>query len=202
MAIGGMAALIPNRRDPEASERAFAAVTADKRREAGDGFDGTWVAHPDVVATATAEFDSVLGKQPNQAFRRADEDLGDAAALLAVPGTPGQRTAAGLREAVEVALAYLESWFEGRGAAAIRGLMEDAATAEIARALVWQWAHHGATLDDGSTVSHDRLAEVLDEATGAPQGPAGDKAASVLRSLLGPSTPAPFLTLRAYSLLD
>ena len=203
MAIGGMAALIPNRRDPAASERALAAVTADKRREAGDGFDGTWVAHPDVVSTATAEFDAVLGDAPNQDFRRAGEDLGDAAALLAVPGTPGQRTPAGLQEAVEVALAYLQSWFEGRGAAAIRGLMEDAATAEIARTLVWQWAHHAATLDDGSTVTHERLADVLDEAAArSPRGPAGDKAATVLRSLLGPDTPAPFLTLRAYGLLD
>jgi malate synthase len=202
MAIGGMAALIPNRRDAEASQRALAAVASDKRREAGDGFDGTWVAHPDVVATAAAEFDAVLGTAPNQLSARAAEPLGDAGVLLAVQGTPGQRTAAGLQEAIEVSLLYLTSWFDGRGAAAIRGLMEDAATAEIARSLVWHWAHLGAALDDGSTVDRARLLATVDAfAAQQPISDSGLKAVTTLTGLLSADAAAPFLTLDAYAQL-
>ena len=143
-AMGGMAAVIPSRRDEEANRRAYAAVREDKRREAGDGFDGTWVAHPDSVPVAREAFDEVLGERPNQ-LERAREDVAVAAAdLLAVPATPGERTEAGLRNNVDVGIRYLAAWLEGNGAVAINGMMEDAATAEIARGQVWQWVRHGA----------------------------------------------------------
>ena len=142
-AMGGMAALIPSRRDPEANERALEGVRADKRREAGDGFDGTWVAHPDLVPVAKAEFDAVLGERPNQVERlRDDVDVG-AGDLLDVAATPGEPTAEGLEANVEVGIAYIDSWLRGVGAAAINNLMEDAATAEISRSQVWQWVRHG-----------------------------------------------------------
>jgi malate synthase len=154
-AMGGMAALIPSRKDPEANERAIAAVAADKEREAGAGFDGTWVAHPDVVATAMAEFHKVLGERPNQVDRsREDVDVG-AAELLDVAATPGAITEAGVRNNVNVAIQYISSWLRGNGAAGIYGLMEDAATAEIARSQVWQWIRHGTTIEDGTPITPD-----------------------------------------------
>jgi malate synthase len=159
-AMGGMAAVIPSRRDQEANERAYAAVRADKEREAGDGFDGTWVAHPDSVAVATKAFDAVLGERPNQLERRRDDVTVAAADLLAVDETPGDVTEAGLRSNVNVGIQYISSWLRGNGAAAIYGLMEDAATAEIARGQVWQWVHHGATLDDGRPVTADLVGEI------------------------------------------
>ena len=148
-AMGGMAALIPSRKDPEANERAIAAVRADKEREAGAGFDGTWVAHPDVVPTAMACFDAVLGDRPNQVDRRRDDVRVGAAELLDVASTPGAITEAGLRNDVNVAIQYLSSWLRGNGAAGIYGLMEDAATAEIARSQVWQWVRHERTTRGG-----------------------------------------------------
>jgi malate synthase len=154
-AMGGMAALIPSRKDAEANERAIAAVAADKEREAGSGFDGTWVAHPDVVQTAMAEFDTVLGDRPNQVARQRDDvDVG-AGELLDVASTPGEITEAGLRNNVNVGIQYVSSWLRGNGAAAIYGLMEDAATAEISRSQVWQWIRHGRTLEDGTLVTPD-----------------------------------------------
>jgi malate synthase len=154
-AMGGMAALIPSRKDPEANERAIAAVAADKEREAGQGFDGTWVAHPDVVQTAMAEFDKVLGERPNQVDRQRDDvDVG-ADDLLDVAATPGAITEAGLRNDVNVGIQYISSWLRGNGAAGIYGLMEDAATAEIARSQVWQWVRHDQTLDDGTPVTRE-----------------------------------------------
>jgi malate synthase len=161
-AMGGMAAVIPSRRDPEANERAYAAVRDDKRREAKDGFDGTWVAHPDSVAVAREAFDAVLGAKPNQLERARQDVRTSAADLLAVPATPGEATEAGLRANVEVGVAYVDSWLRGQGAAAIRGLMEDAATAEIARGQVWQWVRHG-------IFDADRVRTVLAE---QPAGPA------------------------------
>ncbi|HEY3019103.1 MAG TPA: malate synthase A [Solirubrobacteraceae bacterium] len=152
-AMGGMAALIPSRRDPEANEKAIAGVRADKEREAGDGFDGTWVAHPDLVPVATEEFDKVLGERPNQLDRQREEVQVTAAELLDLAATPGAITEEGLRNDVNVGIQYISSWLRGNGAAAIYGLMEDAATAEIARSQVWQWIRHGATLDDGRTVT-------------------------------------------------
>jgi malate synthase len=148
-AIGGMAAFIPNRRMPDVSARAIAAVREDKRREAGDGFDGTWVAHPDLVPIAGEEFDRVLEAAPNQLGRLREEVSVSARDLLdfEVPG--GRVTEDGLRNNVSVALQYLASWLDGTGAVALFELMEDVATAEIARSQVWQWVRHGAAMDGG-----------------------------------------------------
>jgi malate synthase len=162
-AMGGMAAVIPSRRDESANERAYAAVRDDKRREAGDGFDGTWVAHPDSVAVAMEAFDDVLGDRPNQVDRRRDDVSVSAADLLAVDQTPGEITEAGVRSNVNVGIQYVSSWLRGNGAAAIYGLMEDAATAEIARGQVWQWVRHGATLADGRPVTADLVRELATE---------------------------------------
>jgi malate synthase len=154
-AMGGMSAVIPSRTDEEANREAFEAVRADKQREAGAGFDGTWVAHPDSVPVATEAFDEVLGDRPNQVDRRRDDVSVGAAELLSVAQTPGEITEEGLRLNVNVGIQYLSSWLRGNGAAAIYGLMEDAATAEISRAQVWQWIHHGEVLDDGRPVTPD-----------------------------------------------
>ena len=159
-AMGGMAAVIPSRTDEEANRKAFESVKADKEREAGAGFDGTWVAHPDSVAVATEAFDQVLGERANQVERRRDDVEPSADALLAVPDTPGERTEEGLRSNVNVGIQYISSWLRGNGAAGIYGLMEDAATAEIARGQVWQWIRHGATLDDGRTVTPELVREL------------------------------------------
>jgi malate synthase len=142
-AIGGMAAFIPSRRDPEVNERALARVRDDKLRESGDGFDGTWVAHPDLVPTATEVFDAVLGERPNQLERLREDVSVQAADLLGVRDTPGEITEEGVRTNVSVGVRYLAAWLSGVGAAAIDNLMEDAATAEISRSQVWQWVRHG-----------------------------------------------------------
>jgi malate synthase len=203
-AMGGMAALIPSRVDPEANERAIAAVRADKRREAGDGFDGTWVAHPDVVAVARAEFDAVLGSRPHQIERQRPDVEVAPEQLLDVAATPGEITEAGLRSNVSVGFRYISFWLGGRGAAAIDNLMEDAATAEICRSQIWQWIRHG-------RVDRARVVEVLDEelariradvgeATWAAGRPAETRA--IFEEVaLGDELP-PFLTLPAYALLD
>ncbi len=142
-AIGGMAAFIPSRRDPEVNEVALARVREDKLRESGDGFDGTWVAHPDLVPTAMEVFDEALGERPNQ-LDRLREDVSVAASdLLDVGATPGDVTEDGVRTNVSVGIRYLASWLSGAGAAAIDNLMEDAATAEISRSQIWQWLRHG-----------------------------------------------------------
>jgi malate synthase len=142
-AIGGMAAFIPSRKDPEVNRVALAKVREDKEREAGQGFDGTWVAHPDLVPVATECFDAVLGGQPNQVDRLREDVVADEAALLSIPDTPGAVTDAGLRTNVSVGVRYLDAWLHGVGAAAIDNLMEDAATAEISRSQVWQWVRAG-----------------------------------------------------------
>src|SRR5437773_1448614 len=142
-AIGGMAAFIPSRKDPEVNRVALAKVREDKERESGDGFDGTWVAHPDLVPVATGCFDAVLGERPNQLERTREDVVADEAALLSIPDTPGEVTEAGLRTNVSVGVRYLDAWLQGVGAAAIDNLMEDAATAEISRSQVWQWVQHG-----------------------------------------------------------
>jgi malate synthase len=210
-AMGGMAALIPSRRDPEANARAIAAVQADKRREAADGFDGTWVAHPDVVEVAMQEFDAVLGSAPNQiSRRRPDVDVG-AAELLAVAATPGAITAAGLRSNVSVGFQYLSFWLGGRGAAAIDNLMEDAATAEICRAQIWQWIHQGVELDDGRTVTRELVREMLEEEMHRIRAEVGEEVwqqgrPETTRELFEASALAEdfpeFLTLSAYAQLD
>lgn len=155
-AMGGMAALIPSRKDAAANDRALAAVRADKEREAADGFDGTWVAHPDVVAVAQAEFDQVLGARRNQIDRQRPEVQVNAARLIDVSATPGEITEDGLRNNVNIAFQYISYWLGGRGAAGINNLMEDAATAEISRAQIWQWIRHG-------KFTRERVLEVLDE---------------------------------------
>jgi malate synthase len=159
-AMGGMAAQIPSRTDEEANEQAFAALRADKRREASDGFDGTWVAHPDSVSAAMEEFDNVLGDRPHQVDRLRDDVDVSAGQLLDVAATPGDITEAGLRSNVNVGIQYISSWLRGNGAAGIYGMMEDAATAEIARGQVWQWVRHGAELDDGRTITAELVREL------------------------------------------
>ena len=160
-AMGGMAAVIPSRTDEEANKKAFEAVRDDKQREAESGFDGTWVAHPDSVPVAMDAFDEVLGDRPQPG--------GEASATTyrprptpssTSPSTPGARTEEGLRSNVNVGIQYISSWLRGNGAAGIYGLMEDAATAEIARGQVWQWIHHEAELDDGRTVTPELVREL------------------------------------------
>ncbi len=162
-AIGGMAAFIPSRKDPEANRRALAKLREDKGREAGDGFDGSWVAHPDSVAAATEQFDAVLGERPNQLGRLRDDIEVTASELLDIAATPAECTLEGLQSDVNVAIQYISSWLRGNGAAAIHGLMEDAATAEIARSQVWQWIRHEVELDDGRTVTPELVREIEDE---------------------------------------
>ena len=162
-AIGGMAAFIPNRRDPEVNDKALAAVRADKTREATDGFDGSWVAHPDLVPVAMEVFDAQLGDRPNQLDRRRDDVHVTAAQLLDAKATPGQVTDAGLRNNVSVAIQYLESWLRGSGAVAIFNLMEDAATAEISRSQIWQWVHNGVSTAEGEAITPELVRRVEDE---------------------------------------
>jgi malate synthase len=203
-AMGGMAALIPSRKDPEANERAIESVRADKRREAGDGFDGTWVAHPDVVAVAKEEFDTVLGDAPNQVSRRRDDVDVTAQQLIDAASTPGEITDEGLRNDVSVGFQYISFWLGGRGAAGINNLMEDAATAEIARSQIWQWVHHG-------KFSRERVLEILDEEMARIRDEVGDEVwfkgrpeetrQVFERVALDQHFPT-FLTLVAYELID
>jgi malate synthase len=162
-AIGGMAAFIPNRSDPEVTERALAKVAEDKRREASQGFDGTWVAHPDLVETARAEFDAVLGDAPNQLDRLRDDVEVDARDLLDTHIRGGTITEKGIRTNVSVGIRYIASWLAGVGAAAIDNLMEDAATAEISRSQIWQWITHGARMEDGRPVTRELVADIVEE---------------------------------------
>jgi malate synthase len=163
-AMGGMAALIPSRRDEEANEKALAGVRADKEREVKQGYDGTWVAHPDLVPVAREVFEKGLGGRPHQLERRPEVEV-SAADLLDLASTPGEITEQGLRTDVSVGFQYVSFWLGGRGAAAINSLMEDAATAEISRTQIWQWVRHGATLEDGRPVTVDLVREVLDQET-------------------------------------
>jgi malate synthase len=175
-AMGGMAAVIPSRTDEEANRKAFEAVRADKEREAGAGFDGTWVAHPDSVPVATEAFDAVLGERPNQVDRQRDDVAVGADDLLAVPMTPGQITEQGLRSNVNVGIQYISSWLRGNGAAGIYGLMEDAATAEISRAQVWQWIRHGEVLEDGLPITPKLVRRFAEEELERIRGEIGDDA--------------------------
>jgi malate synthase len=192
-AMGGMAAFIPSRRDPAVNAVALAKVTEDKEREASQGFDGTWVAHPDLVPVAQTAFDAVLGDRPNQIDRRRDDVVPDASALLDVASTPGAITEAGLRNNVSVGIQYLAAWLNGNGAAAINNLMEDAATAEISRSQIWQWIHHGrVTLDDVNRV----IAEEADHL-----GPGFDEARALFDRIATQPEYVEFLTLPAYEQL-
>jgi len=175
-AIGGMAAFIPNRRDPKVTEVALAKVTEDKVREATAGFDGTWVAHPDLVPVAGKVFDEVLGVNANQVARKREDVSVAAASLLAIRVPGGEITEAGLRNNVTVALQYLESWLRGTGAVAIFNLMEDAATAEISRSQVWQWLHFSVRVKEGSLVSRELITTTIEEELERIRQTIGDEA--------------------------
>jgi malate synthase len=208
-AIGGMAAFIPSRRDADVNATAMTRVREDKEREAGDGFDGTWVAHPDLVPLAKEVFDARLGARHDQRDRLREDVHVEPSDLLdfRVPG--GRITEAGVRSNVAVALRYLESWLRGTGAAAIFNLMEDAATAEISRSQLWLWRKRGATLDDGRvvdtallrTIRDEELAGIRSSGEGAIATRLDDAAALLDDLVLGDAYPE-FLTLGAYPLLD
>ncbi|HEX5723816.1 MAG TPA: malate synthase A [Longimicrobiaceae bacterium] len=206
-AMGGMAAFIPSRRDAEVNQRALAKVREDKSREAGQGFDGTWVAHPDLVAVARGEFDRVLGERPHQKEKQRPDVSASADDLLRTGIVGGKITEGGVRANVSVALQYLESWLRGNGAVAINNLMEDAATAEISRAQLWQWIRHRAPLDDGRPVTPDLYCALRDDelATLRAERPGGspelEKACTLLNDLVLADEFVTFLTLPAYELL-
>jgi malate synthase len=210
-AIGGMAAFIPSRRDAEVNERAFAKVREDKEREAGDGFDGSWVAHPDLVPICQEVFDKYLGDRPNQLDVRRDDVQITAAQLLAVSAVPGTQTEVGLRNNVDVGLRYLEAWLGGNGAVGIHNLMEDAATAEISRSQVWQWVHNNVRLDTGETVTAELVRRILDEELAAIRAEIGDQAygssrlddaRQLFEQVALADDFVDFLTLPAYAMVD
>jgi malate synthase len=195
-AIGGMAAFIPSRRDPEVNRVALEKVREDKEREAGQGFDGTWVAHPDLVPVAMEVFDGVLGERPNQVDRRRDDVSASADALLDVASTPGEITEDGLRNNVSVGIQYLAAWLRGSGAVAIFNLMEDAATSEISRSQVWQWLRHG-------RVERTDVERVLEEEV-AKLGDGYEEARALFEQVALPQDGddfVEFLTLPAYDRL-
>jgi malate synthase len=207
-AIGGMAAFIPSRRDAQVNARALDKVREDKRRESGDGFDGTWVAHPDLVPVAREIFDGVLGGRPHQketvpAGAATSAELGD----VRVPG--GSVTRAGVVANIDVALRYLDAWLRGAGAVAIHDLMEDTATAEISRAQLWQWVRHGATLADGGAMSAALYTEERGRALAALRAETGrngeasrlDDAAALLDALVLDEDFTDFLTIPGYAQL-
>ncbi|WP_341783047.1 malate synthase A [Leucobacter weissii] len=200
-AIGGMSAFIPNRRDPEVTARAEEKVRADKHREANDGFDGTWVAHPDLIPVARAEFDAVLGDRPNQVDRQRDDVRVTAAELLDVR-IGREITEAGVRDNVSVAIRYIEAWLRGLGAVAIDNLMEDAATAEISRSQIWQWIHQDQVTAEGTRITRDWVRRLVDETLAGFarfEGDRYDDAVSLFEDVaLGDHFPT-FLTVPAYS---
>ncbi len=202
-AIGGMSAFIPNRRDPEVTAHALEKVRLDKRREAGQGCDGTWVAHPDLVEVAREEFDAVLHDRPNQIERLRDDVRVQASDLLDVTIEGGTITQAGIEANVSVGLRYLASWLAGTGAAGIDNLMEDVATAEISRSQIWQWVRHGARTEDGEPITEDRVRSLVrarvEELSGHPH--AIDAAKVFEEVALGPDF-VEFLTLPAYEMID
>ncbi|MET1155223.1 malate synthase A [Arthrobacter sp.] len=211
-AMGGMAAVIPNRREPEVTAAAFEKVRADKTREANDGFDGSWVAHPDLVVTCREVFDSVLRDKPNQVDRLREEVQVTPEQLLDVSSAQGEVTEAGLRLNLYVAVAYTAVWLSGNGAVAIHNLMEDAATAEISRSQVWQQLHNQVRLaDTGHSVTPELVRHLLDEETERLRGEVDDDerfekfyvpAAKLIADLtLGEGEFVEFLTLPAYELL-
>jgi malate synthase len=206
-AIGGMAAFIPNRRDPEVTESAIAAVTVDKAREAGAGCDGTWVAHPDLVSVALDQFDAVLGSRPNQVSRQRDDVSVSAGELLDLR-FPGTVTSGGIETNVSVGIQYIASWLSGTGAAGINNLMEDVATAEISRSQIWQWVRHGVLTDEGVAITDSlvrSIGEDVVERLMAEEHPHADQL-HVARKLfeevaLGEHF-VDFLTLPAYELIN
>ncbi len=210
-AMGGMAAFIPSRRDPEMTERALSEVRADKEREVSQGYDGTWVAHPDLVPVAREVFKHRLGEAHNQLDRLRSDVHVTAAELQDLGSTPGRITEPGLRANASVGFQYVSFWLGGRGAAAINSLMEDAATAEISRSQIWQWVRHGAALEDGRTITPELVRSVLDEETAKIRQTVGEETwqrgrpaetreifdrVALSRELIE------FLTLAAYGYLD
>jgi malate synthase len=211
-AMGGMAAFLPSRTDPEANERATAKVREDKAREAGDGFDGTWVAHPDFVTPAMECFDAVLGDRPNQLDRRRDDVEVTASQLLDIASAGDQITEQGLRNNVNVAIQYISAWLRGNGAAAIYGLMEDAATAEISRSQVWQWIHHDRQLEDGRQITRELVERIETEELDRIRREVGDawflehgrpdQSRRIFEQVALSEDFLPFLTIPAYEQLD
>ncbi|MEV4871443.1 malate synthase A [Streptomyces syringium] len=209
-AIGGMAAFIPSRKDPEVNEVAFRKVKADKDREAHDGFDGSWVAHPDLVPVARASFDAVLGERPHQKDRLREDVHVEAGELIAVDSLEAKPTYEGLRNAVQVGTRYIEAWLRGLGAVAIFNLMEDAATAEISRSQIWQWINAGVVLDNGRKATAGLVREVAAEELAAVRAELGpdafaagrwEEAHDLLLKVALDEDYADFLTLPAYELL-
>ncbi|MFI7462532.1 malate synthase A [Nonomuraea sp. NPDC049646] len=205
-AIGGMAAFIPSRRDPEVNAVALEKVRADKTRESGDGFDGSWVAHPDLVPVCREVFDGVLGARPNQLDRLREDVRVSAADLLSVSETPGEITETGLRNNVDVALRYLAAWMGGLGAVAIHNLMEDAATAEISRSQIWQWIHNDITLaDTGEQVTKELVERIIAEELARISAEPGyderlfGQATALFKQVALDDDFAEFLTLPAYA---
>jgi malate synthase len=201
-AMGGMAAFIPSRKDPAVNQVALAKVKEDKDREAGDGFDGTWVAHPDLVSTATEAFDRVLGDRPNQLGKQRPEVSVTPAQLLDVKVPGSTITENGLRANVNVGIQYIESWLRGVGAAAINNLMEDVATAEISRSQVWQWVRHSTQLAEGPRVDTDLVREIADEEMSKLSGGRFADARNVFEEVALSKEFQPFLTLVAQRLID
>jgi malate synthase len=210
-AMGGMAAFIPSRRDPKVNEVALPKVRDDKLRESHDGFDGTWVAHPDLVPVAHEVFADVMGDRDNQIAHQRPEVEVSSQQLLDVHIPDGQITEAGVRTNVSVGIQYLASWLGGSGAAAINNLMEDAATAEISRAQIWQWLHHRVRLADGRTVTRALVEEIevhemaqLRERLGADAFANGhfQTARELFDQVALSDAFVPFLTLPAYARLD
>ncbi len=211
-AMGGMAALIPSRKGgDEANQKALESVREDKEREVRQGYDGTWVAHPDLVPVAREVFEAGLEGRPNQLDRRREDVHVEAADLLNLSQTPGAITEDGLRTDVNVGFQYISFWLGGRGAAAINSLMEDAATAEISRSQIWQWVHHGVTLHDGRPVTPELVRQVLDEETEKIRRQVGDETweagrpdetRTVFERVALSEELAEFLTLEAYDYLD
>ncbi|HJU81854.1 MAG TPA: malate synthase A [Acidimicrobiia bacterium] len=201
-AIGGMAAFIPSRRDPEVTELALAKVTEDKNREAVQGCDGTWVAHPDLVPVARACFDRVLGNRPNQIDRQIDPTTAavSAADLLDFE-IDGGISEDGVRSNIKVGLLYLASWLEGTGAVAIDNLMEDVATAEIARSQIWQWVRRRAHTADGALIDRDLVNRLADEERERSESDLADAWKVFSEVALGDEF-VEFLTIPAYQFLD
>ncbi|GAC1326559.1 MAG: malate synthase A [Chloroflexota bacterium] len=207
-AMGGMAAFIPSRRDPKINEVALPKVRDDKIRESRDGFDGTWVAHPDLVPAAREVFASFMGDRANQIDRQRPEVSVTARDLVDLRVPDGQITEAGVRNNISVGIQYIDSWLRGAGAAAIFNLMEDAATAEISRSQVWQWVHHGATLDDGRRITRDLVAQLeAEEVAKVRDGTANaathlDEARELFDAVALNDQFVEFLTLPAYGHLE
>ncbi len=201
-AIGGMAASIPSK-DPEADRKAFDRVREDKAREAKDGFDGSWVAHPAMVSLCDEVFSAKLGTRPHQLDELRQDVNVSAAQLLAISDTPGRVTSAGLRNNISVGIQYLQAWLNGNGAVAIFNLMEDAATAEISRSQVWQWLHNEVVLETGEKVSKELIEKIVDEEIGRLSGSPRDYtgARDLFLEVAVADDFAEFLTLPAYEKL-